>query len=173
MTGLALVIFAGLPGSGKTTVAQPFAAARGWRYVNRDEIRAARYADLGPEVWKAPANAAAESQARAALARGESVVVDGMTFATPALRDRFARAAAEAGARFVIVWVDCPVDEAIRRVARSNAGHPAASERNADRVREVAARFDAPGPEALRLDAMRPLAQLEAELQAGMDRLLE
>ena len=173
MTGLALVIFVGLPGSGKTTLAQPFAAARGWTYVNRDEIRAARYADLGPEVWKVPANAATENEARAALSRRESVVVDGMTFATPALRDRFAAAAAEAGARFGIVWVDCPVDEAIRRVTRSNADHPAASERNADRVREVAARFHAPGPEALRLNAMQPLAQLSAALQAGIDRLLE
>lgn len=168
-----LAIFAGLPGSGKTTLAQPFARQRGWTYVNRDEIRAARFAHLGPEEWKPFANTATENAAREALARGESVVVDGMTFATPSLRDAFEAAARDAGARFVAVWVDCPVDEAIRRVTRSNAGHPAAGERNADRVREVAARFHAPGPEALRLDATLPLPRLEAELQTGIDRLLE
>lgn len=167
MSAQTLAIFAGLPGSGKTTLARPFAEARGWTYVSRDEIRGTRFKDWPAEVWKQPANQATEDAAREALARGESVVVDGMTFATPALRERFAQAAREHGARFVVVWVDCPVEEAIRRVALSSAGHPAGAERDAARVREVAARFGTPvGPEVLRLDALQPLERLQAQLEA-------
>ncbi|HEY0973823.1 MAG TPA: ATP-binding protein [Solimonas sp.] len=163
-----LAIFAGLPGSGKTALAQPLAAVRGWAYLNRDEIRAQRFMNLGPEAWKPVANAAVEAAAREALAAGRSVVVDGATFAAGALRERFARAAADQGAHFVTVWVDCPVEEAIRRVARSNATHPAPGERDAARVREVAARFEPPS-DAIRLDAMQPLPDLRAALLAALD----
>jgi predicted kinase len=162
-----LAIFCGLPGSGKTTLARPFADAQGWAYVSRDEIRGSLFASDPPEVWKPKANLETERCARAALARGESVVVDGATFAAAALRARFEQAALDHGARFVTVWVDCPIDEAIRRVAASNAGHPAAAERNADRVREVAARFEAP-VDALRLDATQPVAALMAALRAAL-----
>ena len=167
-----LTIFAGLPGSGKTTLARPCAERRGWRYISRDEIRATRYAHLRPEVWKPFANRDTEAAARAALAGGDSAIVDGMSFATAALRERFAQVARDVGARFLVIWVDCPVEEAVRRVAHSSAGHPAGAERDAVRVREVAARFDVPGADALRLDALRPLAQLQAELEAGIDRAL-
>jgi predicted kinase len=159
-----LAIFCGLPGSGKTTLARPFADEQGWAYVSRDEIRGRLFASDPPEVWKPKANLETERCSRAALARGESVVVDGATFAAAALRARFAQAARDHGARFVTVWVDCPVDEAIRRVAASSAGHPAAAERNAERVREVAARFQPP-VEALRLDATQPVATLMTTLR--------
>jgi predicted kinase len=162
-----LAIFCGLPGSGKTTLARPFAADHGWTYVSRDEIRGRLFADDPPDVWKPKANLETERCARVALARGESVVVDGATFAAAALRERFAAAAREHGAGFVVVWVDCPIDEAIRRVAASNAGHPAAAERNADRVREVAGRFQAP-QQALRLDARRPIAELMQTLRGAL-----
>ncbi len=162
-----LAIFCGLPGSGKTTLARPFAQAQGWTYVSRDEIRGSLFASDPPDVWKPKANLETERCARAALARGESVVVDGATFAASVLRARFEQAARDHGARFVVVWVDCPVDEAIRRVALSNAGHPAAAERNADRVREVADRFQRPEA-ALRLDALQPVADLMETLRSAL-----
>jgi predicted kinase len=154
-----LAIFCGLPGSGKTTLALPFAQAHGWTYISRDEIRRALYPDDAPDVWKPKANLETERRTREALAGGHSIVVDGATFAASALRARFAQAAQDHAARFVTVWVDCPIDEAIRRVAASNAGHPAAAERNADRVREVAGRFEAP-VDALRLDALQSVPAL-------------
>lgn len=169
MTVQTLAIFVGLPGSGKTALARPLAEARGWTYISRDEIRAQRFLGLGPEAWKPLANQATEDAARAALAQGASVVVDGATFAATALRERFAQAAHDHAARFVVVWVDCPVEEAIRRVQRSNATHPAPSERDAARVLEVAARFQPPGPESIRLDAQRPQEELHAELAAALD----
>ena len=170
MSTLSLAIFVGLPGCGKTSLALPLARARGWTYISRDEIRAHRFMDLGPEAWKPLANEATEAAARAALARGESAVIDGATFAAAALRQRFAQAAQDHAARFLVIWVDCPVEEAQRRVARSNANHPAPSERDAARVLEVAARFQAPGPEAIHLDALHPLDQLQRELDAAIDR---
>jgi predicted kinase len=162
-----LAIFCGLPGSGKTTLALPFAQAHGWTYISRDEIRRALYPDDPPDVWKPKANLETERRTREALANGCSIVVDGATFAASALRERFAQAAKDHAARFVTVWVDCPIDEAIRRVALSNAGHPAAIERNADRVREVAARFEQP-LDALRLDALQPIPALMERLRRAL-----
>lgn len=52
-----------------------------------------------------------------------------------------------------------PVAVAIERVEASRAIHPA-SDRDATLVRKIAARFERPGSEALRLDGRRVLAEL-------------
>lgn len=172
MAGLSpprVLLFAGLPGAGKTRLARPLAEARGWTYLNRDEIHGERYAGLAPEAWKPLANRDTEMALRAALARGESVVVDGLSFASRALRRQFAAAAQAGGAEVWVIWVDCPVDEAIRRVEASRAGHPSGAERDAARVREVAARFEVPEESLLlRLDAREPPERLLAQLQAAL-----
>ncbi len=143
----ALVALVGLPGAGKSQLAQAIARVKQWPIVSRDAFARPRFDDAG----KAAATDAALAAAARHLAGGESCILDGMTLSSSQQRDRVREAARRTGAELVMVWLDCPVDVAIARIA-AQADHPAA-DRNAALVREVAARFEMPESEVTRLDA--------------------
>jgi len=117
-----LVLVGGAPGTGKTTVAEGVANARGWIVLRSDEVRK----ELAGLPHDAPANAGLDAgvydtawtertygemlaRARKLLAMGESVVLDA-TWPTRALRSRAAAAARETASD--LVAIRCLADRA-------------------------------------------------------------
>ncbi len=152
-----LLALCGLPGSGKSTLAAHLCGRFGFAEVNRDRLRYELQSEPAfTEAEKQAANAAVLERLRAHCAAGESSLVDGMTLARESERTALRRIAAEHGFAFVLLWLDCPVDVAAARVERQPH---MAKDRDAARVREVAARFEKP-MDALRLDATLPAEEL-------------
>lgn len=156
----------GLPGAGKSTVAGPIAERLGFRLVDRDGIRRAQF----------PLCAFSEDEKRAAtdacLAAvivncrlGFSSIVDGMTFSVKSERDRFSGEIKTVGASFYVLHLDLPMEEARRRV--SEQPDHAAGDRDVNLVDRIAARFESPEGEGLRIDAaLPPDAVLERAVRA-------
>lgn len=166
-----LVALAGLPGAGKTMLAQRLAPALGAAVVDRDALRAEGFApgDASAATREA-ATALSQQQIAIRLQRGESCIADGRTLALAADRAVLAQLACDAPADFALLWLDCPVELAIERVRRQ-AMHPA-PDRDEALVLAVAARFEAPAASAtlLRLDARAAPAELAAAALAFLGR---
>jgi hypothetical protein len=108
-----LIVVCGLPGVGKTTVAERIADRLDARLLRTDVVRKERHPD--PDYTGAETEAVYDEvvdRAGAVAAAGEHVVVDG-TFRERRYRRRAAEAAEAAGAGFRIVKVEC--DEGIVR----------------------------------------------------------
>jgi len=166
-----LVALAGLPGAGKTMLAQRLAPALGAAIVDRDALRAAGFApgDASAATREA-ATALSQQQIAIRLQRGESCIADGRTLALAADRAVLAQLACDVPADFALLWLDCPVELAIERVRRQ-AMHPAA-DRDEALVRAVSARFEVPAAAAtlLRLDARAAPGELAAAALAFLGK---
>lgn len=123
-----LVAIGGFSGTGKSTLAAALAPeigpAPGARWLRTDVLRK-RMAGVAPEMRLPSASYSREhgtavyrrlaGQARAMLAAGRSVVVDGV-FADPQERQEIAAVAAEAGVRFDGLWLQAPAEALLIRV---------------------------------------------------------
>lgn len=164
-----VVALIGLPGAGKSLVARTLADQLGLRRVCRDAIRHAMF----PQC----AYSFAEKRAafRALLLAleincllGHSSVLDGVTFSRRRDLQRVDAAIRRYGFTPVPVFLDCPPELARARIAQDIAAHRhRALDRTPDSVGEVLARFDAPPPGALHVDASQSPAQVcQVVLQA-------
>ncbi len=159
----------GVPGAGKTTLLEAAAAAAGITPISRDLIRAAMFPGTQPPT-RHESRVAFDAMMLAAGVRlrdGARVALDGCCFARRAERSRAAQLARATGAILVGVHLELPVAEAVRRV-HASAGHPARN-RDGALVAAVAARFAAPEPTDLVLDATLPPAELWAALARHLD----
>jgi len=151
------VILVGLPGSGKSTLARHLCERFGLVLVDRDALRAELFPECRyTEAEKLAANRAVLARLRQHCARGESCIVDGMTFGRQGEREAARAVIAEHGARLLMLWLDCPVEIAVERV--TDQAHPA-RDRSPALVREVAARFEPP-EDAVRIDATLSAAEI-------------
>lgn len=114
----ALVVVCGLPGVGKTTVAETAAERLDARLLRTDVVR--------KELVGEPTYDAAETRrvytallerAEATLEGGASVVLDG-TFRRASQRRRAKAAAADHDAAFELLCVECPTERVRERIAR-------------------------------------------------------
>ena len=111
--GSMLILFSGLPGSGKTTIARAFSAKCGALHLNSDLLR--RELDLmgsyQPEDKQQVYDTLLE-RARAALLNGQQVVVDS-TFYKESIREPFRLLAAECAVP--LCWVEVRAQESTIR----------------------------------------------------------
>jgi predicted kinase len=151
-----VIALMGLPGSGKTTVATMLARDRGLSVISRDVIREALFRPCGfSELEKQTAYRALLIATSACLMLGRSCVIDGMTFSRTAEIDDMRAVADNAGARFLPVLLDCPIEIAQARARAESAGHRRASIDcdAAALIAAVAQRFEKPPADVLRVDA--------------------
>lgn len=166
-----VVALIGLPGAGKSTVARSLRERLDLHEVNRDVVRAAMfpqcaYSDSEKRAAVDAVMIAVEANCR--LSRNS--IVDGMTFADAGTLRRLRKNCARHDFTVVALWLDCPVAEAQRRVrADHDAGVHLAADRGVDLVSRVAARFDQPPADVIRLDATAPAAAVCAAAAQALD----
>ncbi|MFC7879456.1 AAA family ATPase [Isoptericola sp. NPDC057391] len=125
-----LLLLNGLPGAGKSTVAAALAAGRpGTLVLDVDVVRTLISGDAGPAAE--PARRLALDMARSHLRAGADVVVPQLV-ARPDQVTRFARAAADGGARFVHAILRVAPPTLARRVAADRACGRAAQRADLD-----------------------------------------
>ena len=163
----------GLPGSGKTTLAEALAPRIPARTVSRDTVRAAMFRPCSFSDAEKAAAFEAVLRALAVNCRlGHSTVVDGMPFSRAGEFEAVSRASRERGCRAIPVLCSVSVDEARRRVrSQREASEPSAEDRDEELVREVADRFRSPPEGTIQIDATRPPEELaQAVLERIRDR---
>lgn len=157
-----VVALIGLPGAGKSVVARALADQLGLRRVCRDAIRHAMF----------PVCSYSFAEKRAAFRGvmlaleincllGESSVIDGVTFSRRSDLVRVDTVIRQHGCTPIPIYLECPPEVAHRRIAAEvEFNQHVARDRTPDLVYEVQARFDAPPPNALVINATLPAAEV-------------
>jgi predicted kinase len=158
------VVFAGLPGTGKSTLARALASRLGAAILDKDRVRGALFPDALTDYsaeqdqlcMRAMVEAAAYLTERR---RVDYIFFDGRTFSTQAQIEDVLLAAGRAGARWRILHVTCADAVAERRLA-NDAAHPAQN-RDPALYRSIKQHFE-------------PILQpkLEVDTTLGVDREL-
>lgn len=162
---LGVVVLLGLPGAGKTTLAEGLVERCGARLVSRDEIRFSMFRPCSfTDAEKAAAFCALIAAVRTNCALGHLSIVEGMPFSRPGEYEAVAAAAAGEGrtAMPILLRLD-PAVAAERIAAQPSAQAAIAADRDARLPFAVDGRFREPPPSTLELDACAdPLELLNA-----------
>ena len=152
-----VIVLAGLPGAGKSTLARALASRLpDARVLDKDVIRDALFGPCDYSATESQVSVSAMlDAARYHLGRGRTVIFDGMTFSRRQYLGAVAALADELDVSVGVIVCDVPLEVAISRVA-VDAGHLAAN-RDADVVRRVAAEMEEPDGDYLTLDTTAPL----------------
>lgn len=155
LDGFLAIVLIGLPGSGKSTVAQALAERFGIGVLSRDRLRESMF----PKGHGAPLERRAAFRAlllalEISILLRHPVVIDGMSLARRQDREALRRLLERFDAPWLGLYLDCPPEVAQARVlARRLSAAEGIAESPAPGVFACAARFDPVEPEILRLDA--------------------
>ncbi len=162
-------MLAGLPGAGKSTLAQALAARLpDARVIDKDKVRHALFAPCDYSAAERDVTFAAMlDAARYHLGRGRIVIFDGLTFSRRSQVKAAEDVAAESGAFAAVMVCDVPVAVAVERCEReADEGEHLAGNRDGDLVRRVAAEMEEPSGAYLTLDMTGAVEDLAAQALA-------
>src|ERR1700744_1423026 len=150
------VLLAGLPGTGKSTLAKALADRLRAAILNKDKVRSALFpgplTDYSGEqdhlCVEAMLAAAAYLTTRSA---GDYIFFDGRTFSARRQVDEVVQAAETAGAGWRILHVVCADAGALERLAATDPAHPAKN-RNPELYRRIQQRFEPISRPSLEID---------------------
>jgi predicted kinase len=159
------VLFAGLPGTGKSTLARAIAERLGAAVLDKDRVRGALFPGALTDYTAQQDQLCMRAMLEAAaylteLKRVEYVFFDGRTFSQRGQIEDVLLAAARAGAGWRVVYVKCADAVVEERLARSDPSHPAQN-RDAALYRRIKQQFE-------------PImqAKLEVDTTSGTDAVL-
>ena len=165
-----VVALMGLPGAGKSTIAQVLVERLALRVVCRDRIRAAMFPQCDFSfIEKRAAFRSVLLAVEINAVLGCSSVIDGMTFARVEDRERLADIARAHAFDLLWLFVDCSpaVARARIRLDRRQREHPA-RDRDPGLVAAVAGRFETLPDEAVRIDGN---ASIESMCEAAIEAI--
>ncbi len=124
------VLFAGLPGTGKSTLSRALAGRMGAAVLDKDQVRAALFPGPLIDYTAEQAQLCMRAMLEAATylterGRADYIFFDGRTFSMHVQVDEVLRAAEHAGAHWRILHVTCDDAVAMNRLAREDPSHPA------------------------------------------------
>lgn len=140
------VLLAGLPGTGKSTLARALAARLGGTVLDKDRVREALFPGAMTDYSREQDNLCVRAMLQAAVyltekQRVEFIFIDGRTFSRHEQIDEVVRAAEQAGARWRVLHVTCSDAVAEARLSRVDLENPARN-RNAALYRDIKNRFE-------------------------------
>jgi predicted kinase len=152
---LGAVVLLGLPGAGKTTLAEGLMRRFGARLVSRDEIRRCMFRPCTfTDAEKAAAFSAVLGAVRTNCALGHLSIVEGMPFSRRGEYEAVAAAAAAHGRSTMAILLKIDPAVAAERIASEPSAQRAmAADRDTTLPFTVHARFRHPPPSTLELDA--------------------
>lgn len=168
-----IVLMAGLPGAGKSTLARELASRTGGSVLGKDEIRAAIFAPEDIEFSTAQDDFVVEVMLQAASFLVKTnpsrlIFLDGRTFSQSYQIDRVFEFAGELAQPCRIVECVCSDESARRRLELdAQGGHPAAN-RTFELYLEVKARFQPITRDKTVVSTERPLAECIEQALAGI-----
>ena len=141
-----IIAFAGLPGTGKTTLAKRLADQLGAVLLNKDEIRAALFSPTDIEYSDRQNDFCMEviyQLAKYHLSQHpeRTVIIDGRTFSRKHQLDALIEAMQSVPHQLYVVHGHCPLEIAEARIMNDHGSHPA-RDRDAALLRRVAASFE-------------------------------
>ncbi len=158
-----VIALIGLPGAGKSTVAEHLRQRLQVRVVNRDAIRRALFPECAYSQPEKRASVRAAFQAvEVNAALGESTVVDGMTFSKTRDLVHLSELAAKYRLGFVPIWLDVTAELARARIQAdldSGTRH-LAEDRVPEMVDAVLEGFQRPPPTVPVIDASQPAGRV-------------
>jgi predicted kinase len=167
------VLFAGLPGTGKSTLAKAVAERLEAAVLDKDRVRAALFPGALTDYTDQQAQLCINAMLEAAAyltERGSVTYVffDGRTFSRRIQIEEVLRAAERAGARWRIVLLTCSDAIAEERLSRSDPSHPAQN-RNPALYRQIKQQFEPILHANLELDTSEGTAKLQSEVEAYLN----
>ena len=167
-----VVVLAGLPGAGKSTLARALAGRiPGARVIDKDEVRHALFAPCDYSSTERDVTFSAMlDAARYHLGRGRVVLFDGLTFSRQVEVQAAEDVAADGGGFAAVVVCDVTVTVAVDRVERdTGAGTHLAANRDGDLVRRVAAEMEEPPGDYLTVSMVGDLDAVVADVLAYVE----
>jgi predicted kinase len=163
-----VVVLAGVPGAGKTTLARELIARTAMWYLSRDDIRVAMFQPCAfTDEEKFASFEAMALALEVNLRLGRSCIAEGMPFSRVGELERIEEIAVAEKARVAAFLLDVPLEVAAARVghdARDGQGRVDAHDRVPALVTDVATRMRTFPASTRRLDATRPVADLADEV---------
>jgi predicted kinase len=155
------ILMAGLPGTGKSTLADALARELNGVVLSKDAVRAALFPGKLTDYTREQDDLCFGMVLEAARylverRRTEFIFLDGRTFSRREQIEHAVQAAEQAGCAWKIVLTACPDEVAEARLMADAGRHPA-SNRSTELYREVKARFEPIVRPYLEIDTSRPL----------------
>lgn len=155
------VLMAGLPGTGKSTLAQALARELNGVVLSKDTLRAALFPGPLTDYSREQDDLCFDMLLEAANylgahRRAEFIFLDGRTFSRREQIEQAIHAAETAGCGWRILLATCPGEIAEARLIQDAAKHPAGN-RTVGLYREVKARFEPIMHPYLEIDTSQPL----------------